>query len=61
MRRGLRAGLGFLAAIQILVGTWALFFPARFFALVENRFRSGPMMARPAAAGSPGASVDYER
>jgi hypothetical protein len=33
MRRGLRAGLGFLAATQILVGVWALFFPARFFAL----------------------------
>jgi hypothetical protein len=33
MRRGLRAGLGFLAATQILVGVWALYFPARFFAL----------------------------
>jgi hypothetical protein len=32
-RRGLRAGLGLLAATQILVGIWALLFPARFFAL----------------------------
>ena len=33
MRRGLRAGLGFLTATQIVVGVWALFLPARFFAL----------------------------
>jgi hypothetical protein len=33
MRRQLRAGLGFLAATQIVVGVWALFLPAQFFAL----------------------------
>lgn len=32
-RRWVRAGLGFLAATQLVVGVWALFFPARFFAL----------------------------
>lgn len=30
---GLRLGLGFLAATQLVVGGWALFLPARFFAL----------------------------
>lgn len=29
----MRAGVGFLAATQLVVGVWALFFPARFFAL----------------------------
>ncbi|WP_446222562.1 hypothetical protein ACTWPB_22565 [Nocardia sp. IBHARD005] len=29
----LRAGLGFLTATQLVVGVWALFFPASFFAL----------------------------
>lgn len=29
----LRAGLGFLSASQLVVGVWALFFPASFFAL----------------------------
>jgi hypothetical protein len=33
MRRWLRVGLGFLAATQLVVGVWALFLPARFFAL----------------------------
>ena len=33
MRRQLRAGLGFLTATQIVVGVWALFLPAQFFAL----------------------------
>lgn len=33
MWAGIRAGIGFLAAVQIVVGIWALFFPARFFAL----------------------------
>jgi hypothetical protein len=33
MRGQLRVGLGFLAATQIVVGVWALFLPARFFAL----------------------------
>lgn len=33
MNRWLRAGTGFLAASQVVVGTWALFFPARFFSL----------------------------
>ncbi|MFI5717175.1 hypothetical protein [Nocardia sp. NPDC051750] len=33
MRCGIRAGIGFLAATQTVVGVWALFFPARFFAL----------------------------
>ncbi|GAB3434306.1 hypothetical protein [Actinophytocola sediminis] len=32
-RRWLRVGLGFLAATQVVVGGWALFLPARFFAL----------------------------
>nr|ARU08060.1 hypothetical protein [uncultured bacterium] len=33
MRRWLRAGLGFLTVTQAVVGLWALFLPARFFAL----------------------------
>ena len=33
MSRWLRAGIGCLAASQIVVGTWALFFPASFFSL----------------------------
>lgn len=33
MRRWLRVGLGFLATTQLVVGVWALFLPARFFAL----------------------------
>ncbi|WBB65218.1 hypothetical protein [Micromonospora sp. WMMD812] len=33
MNRWLRAGIGFLAASQVVVGAWALFFPARFFSL----------------------------
>ena len=33
MRQWLRVGLGFLAATQLVVGVWALFLPARFFAL----------------------------
>lgn len=33
MSRWLRAGIGFLAASQAVVGTWALFFPVSFFSL----------------------------
>lgn len=33
MNGWMRAGIGFLAASQVVVGTWALFFPARFFSL----------------------------
>jgi hypothetical protein len=33
IRQWLRAGLGFLAASQLVVGVWALFLPTRFFAL----------------------------
>src|SRR4029450_446520 len=33
MTRLVRAGIGFLAASQLVVGAWALFFPARFFSL----------------------------
>lgn len=33
MTRGLRAGIAFLTATQIVVGLWALFFPVNFFAL----------------------------
>lgn len=29
----MRAGVGFLAATQVIVGVWALLFPTRFFAL----------------------------
>jgi hypothetical protein len=32
-RQWLRAGLGFLAVTQVVVGGWALFLPTRFFAL----------------------------
>lgn len=33
MNRWLRTGVGFLAASQVVVGIWALFFPASFFSL----------------------------
>jgi hypothetical protein len=33
MNRWVRAGIGFLAASQTVVGVWALFFPVNFFSL----------------------------